>query len=79
MTPAEQFRRATRFERELRAERVDAVLIPGILGAAFMASLTNLPPAERRMAIVAHLEALLLLWLDVERAPQAPDGPLPGL
>jgi hypothetical protein len=71
--------RAAQVERELRAEGVDALLIPGILGAAFMASLTNLPQGKRRMVITAHVEALRLVWLDVEGAPQAPGGPMPSL
>ena len=79
MNSAEQHRRAARIERELRAEGIDALLIPGIIGAAFMASLTNLPKGTRRMAIVAHVEALRLVFDDVLRSPQAPGGPMPGL
>jgi precorrin-2 methylase len=71
------FRRAGRIESELRAEGVPAMLIPGILGAAFMASLTNLPLAERVMAIRIHITALRTIYDDVMGAQQAPDGPMP--
>jgi hypothetical protein len=79
MNAAEQFRRAARIERALRAEGVDAVLIPGIIGAAFMASLTNLPPVRRRQVIVAHLAAVRAVFDDTVGSPQAPGGPMPGL
>jgi hypothetical protein len=79
MNAGEQLRRSAAIERTLRAEGVDAVLIPGIIGAAFMASLTNLPPVRRRQVIVAHLAAVRAVFDDTVGSPQAPGGPMPGL
>jgi hypothetical protein len=70
---------AARFERELRAEGVDALLIPGLLGAAFMAALTNLPSHQRLEVIHAHIIALREIYNDLLAARQAPGGPMPGL
>ena len=73
------FRRAACFERELRAEGVDALLIPGLLGAAFMAALTNLPRRERLEVVCAHIVALREIYNDILAAAQTPGGPMPGL
>jgi hypothetical protein len=73
----QEIRRAARLERELRAEGVPALLIPAILGAAFMASLTNLPLTERISVIRGHIFALRLIYDDIMKANQAPDGPMP--
>jgi hypothetical protein len=51
-------RRTAQIEAQLRAEGVDPMLIPGIIGAAFMGSLTNLPPRQRIRVIQAHLAAV---------------------
>jgi len=72
-------KRAAQIERELRAEGVDAMLIPPILGAAFLGSLTNLPRHARVLAIVGYLEAVGAAWSEAEAMPQAPPGPMPGL
>ena len=45
-------------EPQLRAKGVAPNEVPGVLGAAFMASLLNLPPDERIAAINAHLAAI---------------------
>jgi hypothetical protein len=79
MSDEKLFRRAARFERELRAEGVDALLIPGLLGAAFMAALTNLPPHQRLEVVHAHIIALREIYNDLLAARQAPGGPMPGL
>jgi hypothetical protein len=79
MTPEQLFRQAARIERRLRREGVPSRLIPEILGAAFMASLTNLSIPERALAITAHLEAMLQILADLQHAPRAPDGPMPDL
>jgi hypothetical protein len=80
MTREQLFRHAARIERKLRAEGVPSIEIPGILAAAFMASLTNLPRHKRLPVIVAHLEAVKAIAEDVVTSPgQAPDGPMPGL
>ena len=73
------FDEARRLERELRARRIPAIEIPGILGAAFLASLTNLPPGDRAQAIGAHLVALRLMYGELRAAALAPDGDLAGL
>ena len=72
-------KRAAQIERELRAEGVDAMLIPAILGAAFLGSLTNLPRQARVLAIVGHLEAVGAAWSEAEVMPQAPDRPMPAV
>jgi predicted nuclease with RNAse H fold len=77
VTQEQLFRRAARIERELRAEGVPSIEIPGVIGAAFMASLTNLPRHKRRSAIAAHLVALREIGEDIAAPPQAPDGPMP--
>jgi|HubBroStandDraft_3_1064219.scaffolds.fasta_scaffold00005_10 hypothetical protein len=79
MTQEQLFRQAARIEGQLRRNGVPSILIPGIIGAAFMASLTNLPVRERARAIEAHLVAVQLILVDIQRAAQAPDGPMPGL
>jgi hypothetical protein len=76
---AAMFRRAARIERDLRAAGVPSMQIPGILGGAFMSSLTNLPPAEREECLVAHLTACNVTLRELLRAKQAPDGPMPDL
>ena len=70
---------AADIETRLREARVPALLIPGIIGAAFMASLTNLPLPQRRRVIVAHLEAVQAIAADIQHARQAPDGPMASL
>jgi hypothetical protein len=70
---------AADIEARLREAGVPSLLIPGIIGAAFIASLTNLPAAARARTIEAHLSALDEVTADVLRAGQAPDGPMPGL
>jgi predicted nuclease with RNAse H fold len=77
MTREQLSHRADRIERELRAEGVASIEIPVVIGAAFMASLTNLPRHKRRRAIAAHLVALREIAEDIAAAPQAPDGPMP--
>jgi hypothetical protein len=79
MTDEKLFRRAARFERELRAEGVDTLLIPGLLGAAFMAALTNLPRQQRLEVVHAHIIALREIYNDILDARQAPGGPMPEL
>jgi hypothetical protein len=70
---------AADIERRLRAEGVDALLIPGLLGAAFMAALTNLPRQQRLEVVHAHIIALRGIYNDILEARQAPGGPMPGL
>jgi hypothetical protein len=72
-------RRAARIERDLRAEGIPSLEIPGILGGAFMASLTNLSLAEREEVLVAHLHGANVMLQELLRAKQAPDGPMPDL
>jgi hypothetical protein len=68
---------AADIERRLRAAGVPSMVIPGIIGAAFMASLTNLPGRRRAVVVHAHLSAVQAIWDDLRRAGQAPDGPMP--
>ena len=70
---------AATIERDLRARGVPAIEIPAILGAAFMGSLTNLPPRQRRSVIAAHVAGCRAVYDDTMRASQAPDGPMPDL
>jgi hypothetical protein len=80
MTQEQLLRHAARIERKLRAEGVPSIEIPGIIGAAFMASLTNLSRDDRMLALAAHLEAVRLIAEDIVTSPgQAPDSPMPGL
>lgn len=72
-------RRAAQIERELRAEGVPAMMIPAILGAAFIGSLTNLPAIARPVVIAAHLTLVRELAGEISGYEQAPDGPMPGL
>ena len=66
--------RAYEIERQLRAEGVPALLIPSILGAAFCAALTNLPPVAREAILASHLEVIEEIRKEIFAAPQAPDG-----
>jgi hypothetical protein len=72
---------AADIEARLRDAGVPSLLIPGIIGAAFTASLTNLPPAQRRGVLDAHIETAIQCFLaeDLANVPQAGDGPLSGL
>jgi hypothetical protein len=70
---------AADIEARLRDAGVPSLMIPGIIGAAFMASLTNLPPGQRLAVLHAHLETVVEMIIELRRADQAPDGPLPGL
>jgi hypothetical protein len=75
MTQEQLFRHAARIERKLRAEGVPSIEIPAIIGAAFMASLTNLTQPDRMRVLAAHVEAVRLIAEDVVTSPQAPDSP----
>jgi hypothetical protein len=70
---------AADIEARLRDAGVPALAIPGIIGAAFIASLTDLPPGQRRRVLDAHLETVIGLMVELQHVPQAPDGPLPNL
>lgn len=64
--------RAARFEKILRAEGYEPMMIPGMLGAAYMASLINLPADERERVLRAHLAVVEGMIADLLAAPQAP-------
>lgn len=51
-------RRAIALEADLKAEGRNAEEISGILGAAFMASLVELPRSQRELILTAHLCAI---------------------